>query len=189
MIKFLSDAGIKFVMRVPKNVGFEVDGTIQTLKEIPATTLYPKIIYHRTEQIELSLYALIEASFEDPMLLISNHQTTEQIYRIYQQRMQIEEGFRDIKSCIGFRSLRLKKANKARLSLLWLIAIITYGVLFILYEKSGYRWAAKWNPSQKIYSLIEVIKRECSHLWRDFCLSPFFTLPIVDGDIIFDGFF
>ena len=39
---------------------------MQTLKEIPATTLYRKIIYHRTEQIELALYALIEALFEAP---------------------------------------------------------------------------------------------------------------------------
>ena len=180
VIKFLDDAGIKFAMRVPKNGGFAGDGTVQTLKDICSTTLYPKIHYHRTEQIELCLYAIIDERFKEPMFLISNHQTTEYLHRVYQKRMQIEEGFRDLKSCIGFRSLNLKKVSQSRVSLLWLLAIITYGLLFLLYEKSGYRWADEWNNgSQKTYSLIEVIKRVVYEGWRDFCLDPFFVLTDV----------
>ena len=79
--------------------------------------------------------------------------------------MKIEHGFRDIKSCFGFGDLVLKKGAKSRISVLWFLAVITYGLLFMLHQKSGYRWLKELCKGQKAYSLIRVIKRVVSEAW------------------------
>ena len=73
-----------------------------------------------------------DVCFSDPMYLISNHLNGVEIHRCYKRRMQIEHGFRDIKSCFGFGSLVLKKPTQSRINLLWLLAVLTYGLLFIV---------------------------------------------------------
>jgi hypothetical protein len=59
------------------------------------------------------------------------------------------------------------------------------GLSFLLYEKSGYRWAKeKNNNNQKRFSLINVIKQVIKEKWSSFRLNPFFTLPVDDADIV-----
>ena len=78
----------------------------------------------------------------------------------------------------------LKKPTKARINLLWLLACLSYGVLFISYEKSGDRWTKAFNTNKKNYSLINVIKRVVADAWVGWCLNPFFTLPLCRGDTL-----
>ena len=49
--------------------------------------------------------------------------------------MQIEHGFRDIKTRFGFRHIVLKKPQKARIALLWFNACLTYGLTLTLLWK------------------------------------------------------
>ena len=162
VIKYFNEHKMPFLMRVPKNVGVEIEGVSKPLKEITDTRFYPTIVYHRTERLVLRLYAIIDAQYDDPMYLISNDLTRVQIRASYPQRMKIEHGFRDIKSCFGFGDLVLRKADKSRLSVLWFLAVITYGLLFILHQKSEYRWLKELCETEKSYSLIRVIKRVVS---------------------------
>ncbi len=171
-------------MRVRRNVGFEVNEVVKTLKQLDSTGFYPQILYHRTEQIRLNLYVVIDEGFSESMCLISNHLSGLEIYSCYKRRMQIDHGFRDIKSGFGFGSLVLKRPTKSRINLLWLLGCLTYGLLFITYEKSGYQWVKSFNPTTKTYSLITVIKRVVSQAWLGWCLSPFFTLPLCRGDTL-----
>ena len=184
VIKFLKAAGIPFVMRVCRNTRITVWGHVKTMEQLKRTGFYPQILYHQTEQIRLNLYVVIDARFAEPMYLISSHLTGSQIHRCYKRRMQIEHGFRDIKTGFGFGSLILKKPTKARINLLWLLACLSYGLLFIIYQKSGDRWAKAFNTNQKTYSLITVIKRVISDAWVRWCLNPFFTLPLCQGDTL-----
>jgi len=73
--------------------------------------------------------------------------------------MKIEEAFRDLKSLFGFRSLVLKDDSQQRVELLWLLCVMAMGLCYLLYEKSGYRWAKEKNDNKKRFSLINVIKR------------------------------
>ena len=180
MIKVLKAQGIPFVMRVRRNVRITVWGQVKTIEQLQATGFYPQMLYHPTEQIRLNLYVIRDTRFCEPMYLIASHLTGSQIHRCYKHRMQIEHGFRDIKT--GFGSLILKKPTKARINLLWLLACLSYGLLFIIYEKSSDRWAKAFNTTQKTYSLITVIKRVIADAWVGWCLNPFFTLPLCRGD-------
>ena len=184
VIKFLKAQQIPFIMRVCRNVRITVWGTVKKIEQLKATGFYPQILYHQTEQIRLNLYVVRDARFAEPMYLISSHLTGSQIHRCYKRRMQIEHGFRDIKTGFGFGSLILNKPTKSRINLLWLLACLSYGLLFIIYQKSGHRWAKAFNTKTKTYSLITVIKRVVADAWVEWCLSPFFTLPLCRGDTL-----
>ena len=106
----------------------------------------------------MNLYVVRDNAFKDPMYLISNRISGPQIHTCYKRRMQIEHGFRDIKSCFKFKQLVLKKKQKPRIGLLFLIAVFAYGLLFVTYEKSADIWAKTFHPTRKIYSVINVIK-------------------------------
>ena len=184
VIKFLKAQDIPFVMRVCRNVRITVLGDVKTLAQLDSSRGYPQILYHQTEQIQLNLYAVRDVRFSDPMYLISNLLNGVEIHRCYKRSMQIEHGFRDIKSCFGFGSLVLKKPTQSRINLLWLLACLTYGLLFITYEKSASRWAKAFNSKMKTYSLITVIKRVVSEAWAAWCFANDFMHPLCRTDTI-----
>jgi len=98
--------------------------------------------------------------------------------------MKIEEAFRNLKSLFGFRSLVLKDHCQERVELLWLLGVMSMGLSFLLYEKSGYRWAKQKNDRYKRFSLINVIKQGLKERFKSFKLKPFFSLPLCDADIM-----
>ena len=183
VIKFLKERDIPFVMRVPRHVGITLDGSLKKLDDLEAGW-YPNILYQAHEQIPLHLYIIRdEETFKDPMYLISNRLTGHQIHHCYKRRMQIEHGFRDIKSCFGFGKLVLKKPTQARIDMLWLAACLSYGLLFISYEKTATHWQKAYNSNnRKTLSVITVIKRVLTDLWNQHFLISFFTDRQSRGD-------
>ena len=118
------------------------------------------------------------------MYLISNLVCGHQLYHIYKRRMQIEHGFRDIKSCFGFGKLVLKKPTYPRVCLLWLLASVAYGLLFLSYEKAATQWAKAFNGSQKRYSVISVIRKVITDVWHLGFLITFFGSRFSKGDAL-----
>ena len=184
VIKFLKARDIPFVMRVPRHVGITLDGSVKKLDDLEVGW-YPHILYQTHEQIPLQLYIIRDAeTFKDPMYLISNRLCGHQIHHCYKRRMQIEHGFRDIKSCFGFGKLVLKKPTQARLEVLWLSACLAYGLLFISYEKvASTHWQKAYNSNnRKTFSVITIIKRVLTDLWNQHFLLSFFTQIHPRGD-------
>ena len=175
VIKFLKDRDIPFVMRVPRQVGITLKGRLKKLDDLEKGW-YPHILYQAQEQLPVRLYILRDAAFKDPMYLISNRLRGHQIHHCYKRRMQIEHGFRDIKSCFGFGKLVLKKPTQARLDVLWLCACLAYGLLFISYEKvASTQWQKAHNSNnRKVFSVITIIKRVLTDLWNQHFLLSFF---------------
>lgn len=184
IIKFLKDREIPFIMRVCRNVGIRYQGSAKKLDDLK-NKFYGSVLYHATHQIPLQLYVRRNNGFKDPMYLISNHASGHQLYHCYKRRMQIEHGFRDIKSCFGFKKLVLKKPTHPRVAVLWMLACVAYGLLFLSYEKSATRWAKTFNGRQKRYSVINVIKRVISDVWHPGYLLSFFTDPRCRADTLF----
>ena len=176
VIKFLKARDILFVMRVPRHVGITLDASLRKLDDLE-TGWYPHMLYQAQEQIPLQLYIIRDEAFKDPMYLISNRLSGHQIHHCYKRRMQIEHGFRDIKSCFGFGKLVLKKPTQARLEILWLAACFAYGLLFISYEKvASTHWQKAYNSNnRKTFSVITIIKRVLTDLWNTDFLTSFFT--------------
>lgn len=187
VIKFLKARDIAFVMRVPKHVGIRLNGSAKKLDDLEAGW-YRQILYQTQEQIPLQLYIIRDAAFKDPMYLISNRLSGHQIHHCYKRRMQIEHGFRDIKSCFGFGKLVLKKPTQSRLEVLWLSACLAYGLLFISYEKvASTHWQKAHNSNnRKTFSVITIIKRVLTDLWNQHFLISFFTQIHPRGDPLSD---
>ena len=182
VIKFLKAKHIRFVMRVCRNVGIRHQGSHKKLDNMP-DGWYQEILYQAKHQIPLQLYIIRDEDFKDPMYLISNHICGHQIHQCYKRRMQIEHGFRDIKSCFGFGKLVLKKPTQARLEVLWLCVCFAYGLLFISYEKAATHWQKFYNTNKrKSYSVITVIKRTLTDTWNTAFLLSFFTDTFCRGD-------
>ena len=189
VIRFLKERDILFVMRVPRHVGITLDGSLKKLDDLESGW-YPHILYQTHEQIPVQLYIIRDAAFKDPMYLISNRLRGHQIHHCYKRRMQIEHGFRDIKSCFGFGELVLKKPTQARLDVLWLCACFAYGLLFISYEKvASTHWQKAYNRNnRKTFSVITIIKRVLTDLWNQHFLVSFFTQIRPRGDPLSDIF-
>ena len=183
VIKFLKARDIPLVMRVPRHVGIRLDASLKKLDDLE-DGWYPHILYQTHEQIPLQLYIIRDEAFKDPMYLISNRLSGHQIHHCYKRRMQIEHGFRDIKSCFGFGKLVLKKPTQARLEVLWLAACLAYGLLFISYEKvASTHWQKAYNSNnRKTFSVITIIKRVLTDLWNQHFLISFFTQRRSRGD-------
>lgn len=182
VIEFLKAENIHFVMRVCRTVGITHHGSRKKLDDME-NGWYPQILYHTQHQIPLQLYIIRDEAFKDPMYLISNHLNGHQIHHCYKRRMQIEHGFRDIKTCFGFGKLVLKNPTQTRVDVLWLCACLAYGLLFISYEKSATHWQKAYNSNnRKILSVITVIKRVITDLWNQHFLISFFTYGLPRGD-------
>ena len=183
VIKFLKERDIPFVMRVPRHVGIRLEGSVKKLDDLEVGW-YPRILYQTHEEIPLHLYILRDAAFKDPMYLISNRLCGHQIHHCYKRRMQIEQGFRDIKSCFGFGELVLKKPTQARVEVLWLCACLAYGLLFISYERvAAAHWQKAYNRNhRKTFSVITIIKRVLTDLWNQHFLLSFFAEIPPRGD-------
>ena len=178
LMKPLMEMSIEFVIRVCKNTCFYDKGQRIKLETLKDTAAYPNIFYHGTEKLKLNLLVFRDAAHKEPLYLVSNSLKNTELYLTYKKRMQIEECFRDIKTLFGFRHLRLKRQELPRISLLWFIVCVSYGISFLHYEKSGERWMKSYNTYHtKTYSLIFVIKRTLEVAWEpDIFLDPYFTL-------------
>ena len=165
VIAFLKEKDIPFVMRVPRNVAVLTQGNWKTLDDLPSGS-HPDVLYQKIHHIPVPLFVRRDPNFDDPMYLISNRLKRRSIHHAYKRRMQIQHAFRDIKSTFGFGKLVLKKTEKHRIDMLFLIAVFAYGLSFLSYEKSAHRWAKTLNTGkQKTYAISTVIKRILTDQW------------------------
>ena len=182
VIKFLKDREIPFILRVCRTVGMRYQGNEKKLDDFE-NKFHGSVLYHSRHQIPVELYVR-RNNPKDPMYLISSGVCGHHLYHCYKRRMQIEHGFRDIKSRFGFGKLVLKKPTRQRVAVLWLLACLAYGLLFLSYEKAATRWAKAFNGRQKRYSVITVITRVIRDLWhREYLLSFFGNLCFSRDDI------
>ena len=164
VIDFLKGKDIAFVMRICRNVGITHQGNTKKLDDMD-TGGYSNVLYHKQHQIQLNLYIYRNEDFKEPMYLISNMYQDAEIHHCYKRRMQIEHGFRDIKTRFGFRHIVLKKVEKQRIMLLWFIACLTYGLTFLCYEKTIQTVAEHRNTKRKLYAVITLIKDVLTDTW------------------------
>jgi hypothetical protein len=175
LMKYMNYFNSDYIIRVPKNcgiVGMEYKGKLATFDH---WGYFQDMSYHIRERIKVNLLSAKNPSDEkDPYFVVSS--IDDILDLLYKKRMQIEEGFRDLKSLFGLNELVLKDTEQSRFELLFLLVIIAMGMIFILYEKSGYRWSKYYNTScRKEYSLIRVIKEKLRDSWINLRINPLFT--------------
>ena len=165
VIAFLKTKDIACVMRICRNVGISHQGNTKKLETLDAGG-YSNVLYPQKHRIRLNLYIYRdEEPFKAPMYLISNVYEGAEIPAAYKRGMQIAHGFRDIKTCLGFRHIVLKKPEKAHIRLLGFIAYLTYGLTFLCYEKAIQPVAVHRHTPRKLYAVIPLIKDILMATW------------------------
>lgn len=134
-------AGRLFLLRGRGNTRVTVAGRAQKLGALPAPTAtpvrYPHVLYHATQQVPVDVIAYHDPAFRDPWYLLAPADsaplwTPQEIVACYRERMQIEQSFRDFKTHLGLRGLRLQVRIADRMGrLLWAFCL-AYALLVLL---------------------------------------------------------
>lgn len=126
-------------------------------------------------------------SWNEPWLLVSSlkacHSMTKRVVKIYSCRMQIEEGFRDLKSSsYGFSFEKSHSRNRERIQILLMIAMIASVIAYLIgwiaeSKKWHYKFQANTVRTRRVLSFFylgcRIIKKKFElpfeNLWGAFC--------------------
>lgn len=145
LIRELNRSGQPFVMRGRKDVIVEavVRGRRQrtSLGRLPHRSgqplRYRHVLYHSRQAEPVDVIVYREKGFQDAWFLIvppdsESWLPTEEVVRLYRQRMQIEHCFRDWKSHLGLRGLHLQVDKSQRLLRLLMAFTLAYLLVLLL---------------------------------------------------------
>lgn len=145
LIKDLNRGRQPFLIRAPGKVIVQapVRGRQQRLSlgRLPhrsgRPTRYRHALYHSQKAEPLDVVVYRERGFEQPWFLLvppdsESWLPTEEVVRLYRQRMQIEQCFRDWKSHLGLRGLHLQVQKSERLLRLLMGFTLAYLIVLLL---------------------------------------------------------
>lgn len=141
LLKILRDLNIPFLIRGRKNTMVRISekrmllGRVRHRKGKPVR--YNQIAYHDEKQESIDLVIFHDPTFKEPWYLLIPPGTettfpTDEVINLYRQRMHIELTFRDWKTHLGVRGLRLEIDIAPRLGRLLLILTVAYVLAVLL---------------------------------------------------------
>lgn len=111
------------------------------LKELPArpgqALRYPLVRYQAREQVPVDVVVFHDPAFREPWHLLVPPGSaavlpTETVVALYRERMHVEQSFRDFKTHLGLRGLRLQVRVTERAGRLLLAFAIAYSLALVL---------------------------------------------------------
>lgn len=159
LVRELNATGQPYIVRGKADViiQLERDGRRQRLSlgRLPHRTGVPKryrhVLYHGSQQEPVDVVVYRGPGFQSAWFLIvppdsESWLPTEQVVALYRQRMQIEHCFRDWKSHLGLRGLRLRIDKPERLLRLLMGFTLAYLLTLLLGEQpEAAQWRACWE--------------------------------------------
>lgn len=163
LIQALNALGQLYVLRCKRNVVLWQDGRKCFPKDFHAgwgaPVRYRNLRYRQHGQEPVDLIVVRERGFKEPWYLLvppGSDATlpTADVVRTYRSRMQIEQGFRDWKTHLGVRGLKLESNRAVRLARLLLALAVAYICLLLIGS----------DPSvQKRRLRFETLRRKARH--------------------------
>ena len=98
---------------------------------------YPGVLYQAQAQVRVDVVVYQEPTFQEPWFLLVPPDSagvlpTNAVVALYRERMQVEQAFRDFKTHLGLRGLRLKKDVAVRTGRLLLAFLVAYTLALYL---------------------------------------------------------
>ena len=141
LLHALNDLGQLYVLRCKNSVALRHDGKKRFPKDFKAppgqAVRYSQVLYRDQGQEPVDLIVYHEPQFKETWYLLvppGSEKTlpTEQVVRLYRSRMRIEQGFRDWKTHLGVRGLKLESNPAVRMGRLLLAFALAYICLLLL---------------------------------------------------------
>ncbi len=130
-----------YILRGRAGTQVEYAGRRIKLRELPArpgrAVRYPHVRYQAQERVPVDVVSFHDPAFREPWYLLvpPGSETllpTETVVALYRERMQVEQSFRDFKTHLGLRGLKLKVRVTERTGRLLLAFAIAYGLALVL---------------------------------------------------------
>jgi hypothetical protein len=137
----LRQAGISYLIRGRRNTMVRLGGQRLMLGRVPHrqrhAVRYTQVMYQNTKREPVDLIVFHDPAFKEPWYLLvppgSRHELpTAAVVALYRQRMHIELTFRDWKTHLGIRGLRLEVDIAPRLERLLLALTVAYTLAVLL---------------------------------------------------------
>lgn len=132
---------IWFLIRATGSPVIEVNGKRIKLKELSAppgqAVRYEGVLYHAKEKIEIDVVVYHDPQHKETWRLLTPAWTRKywnvaEVVAVYRSRMRIETGFRDFKTHLGLRGLKLKARITERMGRLLMAFCLAYVLLVLL---------------------------------------------------------
>jgi hypothetical protein len=145
----LRQVGIPYLVRGRRNTLVRIGTQRLALGRVPhrqgAAVRYPQVLYHATHREPVDLIIFHDPAFQEPWYLLvppGSHRPlpTASVVALYRQRMHIELTFRDWKTHLGIRGLRLEVDIAPRLERLLLALTVAYTLAVLLGAGPAARW-------------------------------------------------
>lgn len=134
-------AGRLFVIRGRAGTRVEWRGRRLKLRELTCVPggacRYGAVAYHAEQRVRVDVVAYHDPRFREPWWLLvppgsASVLPTRAVVALYRERMQVEQGFRDFKTHLGLRGLKLQVAIAERTGRLLLAFFLTYALAVCL---------------------------------------------------------
>lgn len=148
LLIMLRRLGIPYLIRGRKNTMIGIGKTRMLLGRVrhckAKPVRYSQVAYHDKKQELIDLVVFHDPSFKEPWYLLIPPGTetnfpTDEVVNLYRQRMHIELTFRDWKTHLGVRGLRLEVDIAPRLGRLLLVLTVAYILMVLLGSGSAAR--------------------------------------------------
>lgn len=142
LFKKLDQWGIRYVIRACGNpwvYAGRYEGELDSLPRAPGgVRRYDSVRYHKSAQVPVSLVLTHAEPAPHPWYLITNVPGMSRVVKVYGRRMAIDESFRDAKSGLGLRALRLCEPGRvARMMILVAIAMLINVLVGLAHARAG----------------------------------------------------
>lgn len=135
--------GRAYILRGRGNTGITYQNRRMKLKDLPGQAgkaiRYGEVRYHAKQQVIVDVVVYWETGFAEPWYLLTPPQlrtvlTDDLVVSLYRERMQIEQSFRDFKTHLGLRGLKLEVSVAQRMGRLLLSFLLAYILCVLLGE-------------------------------------------------------
>jgi hypothetical protein len=173
-----------FVIRGRAAVIVQYQGRRLSLGRLPhrqgKACRYRGVLYQDKEKERVDIIVYREKGFKEPWYLLVPADSeeilpTDTVVQLYRSRMQIEVSFRDFKSWLGVRGLRLKVRQAERLNRLLTGLAMSYILLLALGTS---------RLAQQLRGEIEVLRRRSRHGTRRTLSCLFLALMVVADPLL-----
>ena len=152
-IRCCQQLGIDFVLRIRDDVGMKAGGASGPAKDFlppgDGRRFYPNARYGAEKKLKVNFIAIRKG--QAGWLLVTSLKDFPRAVKLYEQRMQIEETFRDLKSLLGLSKVRVRDVGRLQVLLVALMAV--YSFLFwtgVMLARSKYAKALAVSGSRKL---------------------------------------
>jgi transposase len=145
-----------------------------------AACRYRNVLYQGTQKERIDIIVYREKGFKEPWFLLVPADSeemlpTDAVVQLYRSRMRIETSFRDFKSWLGVRGLRLKVRKAERLNRL--LTGLALGYILLLALGAG-------RLAQQLRREMEILRKHARHGTRRTLSRLFVALLVVTDPLL-----